>query len=101
MKDIDAILKVLNDAFDADPDAIRALILHRVPCNRALADHPTVQVNQDTDDLTFSVGAIGLLNGVVEKFTGKKVAILVDGVPVKILGFVEWKVDEAISAKVD
>lgn len=39
-----AILNALNTAFTADPAAMHALCSNRVPCNRGLADHPTVQV---------------------------------------------------------
>lgn len=57
----------LNSAFKADPDAIRALMVNRVPCNRMLADHEFVQVDLDKhlDGEHFNVGAIGLINAVM------------------------------------
>lgn len=59
------VLEVLNRAVEADPEAIAALIGTRVPCNPALAGDPTIQVDHRGDDPQrgFSVGALGLLNG--------------------------------------
>jgi hypothetical protein len=60
-------VEALNAAFAADPNAIHALMVNRVPCNQALADDPFVQV--DIPPVlapgNFQVGAIGLINGVL------------------------------------
>lgn len=61
---------ILNRIHTADPTVLPALIAHRIPCNRALADDPTVQVgnveagsrNDDTD-AEFEVGLLGIVNG--------------------------------------
>jgi len=75
----DAIL-VLNEAVRADPEAVLALVEYRVPCNDALADHPSIQVRNinpppDTSKMdatnpallaqvkTCEVGLLGILNG--------------------------------------
>lgn len=55
---IDAAIKVLNEALEADPEAVNALFAHRVKVNQALADHPTIQVWQD-----YSLRVMGLING--------------------------------------
>jgi len=63
------VVKLLNEAVKLDPAAMRALVEARVPCNEALADHPTIQVsayNEQTGKPTpgnFKVGILGLLNG--------------------------------------
>lgn len=76
----DAIL-VLNEAVRADPDAVLALMEHRVPCNDDLGDHPTIQVrvinpppappNADATNpailappKTCEVGLLGIINGI-------------------------------------
>lgn len=86
--DIHTAVRVLNEAFVADPSAIHALLCNRVPCNLALADHPTVQVQANPvieDGKTWTVGLIGMLNGVLEPLTGQRVAAQwEDG---KLLGF--------------
>ena len=51
-------VRVLNDALERDPKAVRELFKHRVPVNNTLAEHPTIQVRNDS---TMSV--LGLLNG--------------------------------------
>lgn len=56
------IVRVLNRALMADPNAIQALIDNRVPCNRELADDPEIQVG--TQDNGFEVGMLGILNGI-------------------------------------
>jgi hypothetical protein len=72
----------LNSAFLADPNAMHALVCNRVPCNQQLADHPTVVVDENRTlgaDGCATVGALGLLNGVL-------VAI---GLPLVVAKFVE------------
>jgi len=56
----------LNQLIIADPAAMKALALHRVPCNKELADHPDVQVH--SDGAAYSVGLIGILNGMFGTF---------------------------------
>ncbi len=55
---------MLNRVHRADPTVLPALIAHRVPCNLAVADDPTVQVHRvkDTDD-EWEVGVLGIING--------------------------------------
>ena len=58
---IDGAVKLLNEMLAADVGATAALIANRVPCNKALADHPTIQVHRQ-HDVTF-VGLLGVING--------------------------------------
>lgn len=55
------IVDYLNDLLERDTPAIAALVANRVPCNAALADHPTCQVSMQHGG--FHVGILGLLNG--------------------------------------
>ncbi len=95
---IQKAIDVMNEAFAADPAAIHALLINRVPCNQALTDHPTIQV----DTTLFiaanlhSVGLLGILNGVLEPITGKRIASNWSDVKNadgrhQFLGFVEYK----------
>ncbi len=71
----EAVVRVLNEAFAADPYAMHSLVVNQVPCNQTLADHPTVQVS-DTP-LPYKarvVGMLGVVNGVVTALTGEIVA---------------------------
>lgn len=87
---------VLNRAWGADPAAIHALICHRVLCNQSLADDPTVVVDEsDCGSGAFTLGTIGLLNGILEEMGLPKVAHrwaddVNDGSPRKLLGFQEY-----------
>ena len=63
---------VLNRALAEDPEAMRKLMSEAyVPCNRALADDPTIQVHTEKVEVGgilgdfFSVGALGLINGII------------------------------------
>lgn len=58
---VDDAVAYLNELIELDRPAMAALIANRVPCNRALANHPTVQVGQRHGG--FSVGMLGVLNG--------------------------------------
>ena len=55
---VSTAIGILNSMVDADPEAMTALCEHRVHCNAALGDHPTVQVTADCE-----VGLLGVLNG--------------------------------------
>lgn len=60
----DRIIELMNDALKLDPRAITDLICHRVPCNEALAEHPTIQVGRlDRRPDEILVGMLGVLNG--------------------------------------
>ena len=63
VKPHDAV-KVLNSAVLSDSEAMNALVETRVPCNDALADHPTIQVLADDDGSNARVGLLGILNGI-------------------------------------
>lgn len=59
----DCIIAFMNECAERDPRAVIALVEARVPCNRSLAEHPTVQCGTDTPDGPFTVGVLGILNG--------------------------------------
>jgi hypothetical protein len=87
--------EVLNAAFVADPAAIRALTINRVPCNRMLADDQFVQVDEDKNMCGehFSVGAIGLINAVLAAHGLPLVAVkweIYEKEPNKFVGFSEY-----------
>lgn len=90
MDQIAEIVEVLNEAFKADPSAISNMILgNRVECNKALADHPLVTVRLEEDG-KFTLGALGLINAVVEKVTGQRVAAGLDDQTGEFVGFTVW-----------
>lgn len=71
-------IESLNEAFKADPKAVWTLMNAYTPCNEALADHPTVQVisKEVEGKETFTVGPLGLINGVVEAALGHRICIM-------------------------
>ena len=100
MKNLDSLdifLKVLNEAYQADPAAIHSLICNRVPCNLLLASHPTVQV--ETNEVAigegWTVGLLGIINGICEEVTGEKVAVMFSEPDIygrkKVLGFTQYR----------
>ena len=56
----DHFVERLNEMVAADPNVIHRLVEHRIPCNDALAAHPTVQVVPGNE-----VGLLGVLNGLI------------------------------------
>lgn len=62
-KSVDA----MNKAFESDQNAIRSLMINRIPCNEALANDKLVQVGVDenTTDCGYYIGALGLVNAVL------------------------------------
>lgn len=61
IEDAKRMIDYLNTLISLDPDAITLLAETRVPCNEALADHPSVQVLEDGGSM--KVGLLGILNG--------------------------------------
>lgn len=57
----DEAIAYLNELIELDRPAMAALIANRVPCNLALAEHPSCQVA--TQHGGFQVGLIGVING--------------------------------------
>ena len=41
---VDDAIRVLNEALDADPEAVNRLMNLEVTCNETIADHPSIQV---------------------------------------------------------
>lgn len=60
---IQETIAFLNELLVIDEPALRAICFQRVPCNRDLAEHPTVQVNTRQEDGSLGVGLLGVLNG--------------------------------------
>lgn len=81
-------IDVLNEFFQTDPKACQELIDHRVKCNAALADHDTIVVAVPKKD-QFEVGLVGVLNGIMERATGKRIATMMDGQT--LVGFCEYQ----------
>ena len=63
----ESILRTLQSAFDADPSAMRSLVVNRVPCNQELADHPSIVVSDVPipGPPRFEVGLIGVIVGLM------------------------------------
>ena len=69
------LIDFLNEVVKLDPYAVAELLTVKVECNKALAEHPTIQVHVASEDpneltgLTFlrpgtsRVGILGILNG--------------------------------------
>lgn len=81
-------LDTLNEAVQADPKAMLNLCESRVLCNDELADHPTIQVS-GLPGQPARVGIIGVINGICEKLTGKRVAADYDAEG-NLIAFVEY-----------
>jgi len=70
---LESVLRTLNEAVQADEHAITMLSEHRVPASYELQEHPTIQVDQYG-----KIGLVGIINGIVEPLTGKRVAAVID-----------------------
>lgn len=91
-------IEVLNMAFKSDPNAIHALLVNRVPCNRFLADDKFVQVDEVPvlGKEYYQVGALGLINAVLAAhglpLVAAKWSEEIDGDGRhKLVGFCEYK----------
>jgi hypothetical protein len=76
-------VEVLNEALSLDPAAVNSLMNSKVRCNDALADHPTIVVN-DQSGVT-RVGLLGVINGIVARQTDEVIEACIDDG--KVIGF--------------
>jgi hypothetical protein len=93
MNDIHTAIRVLNEAFKADPVAISNMMGTRFSCSDTLADHPTIQVA--AGDNAPHVGPLGIINGVLEAMTGQRVAAVYD--EKGLAGFTLYQVPNSVS----
>jgi len=56
------VCKLLNELIVLDRNCAESLVSQRVACNDAVADHPTIMV--DDSQGTTSIGLLGVLNGI-------------------------------------
>lgn len=82
-----AFVDILRSMYQTDPAATKALFAHRVPCNRALAEHPTIIVRgkeeprfpfEGTNRGDWDVGFLGIVNALFGP--AHRVAVLADDV---------------------
>jgi hypothetical protein len=75
-----AAIDTLNSAFRADPAAVQTMFQLRRPCNRALADHPNILVaaTGEGESEKFSIGLLGIINGIIAAAAGECMAVQVD-----------------------
>lgn len=70
--DVDEMIEFLNGLAQLDPVGMGKLIAARVPCNAAIAGHPTVQVGEGREfgqpEEGWMFGVLGMLNGFYGKF---------------------------------
>ena len=61
----------LNELIELDRDAVQKLIDVYSECNKPMAEHPTLQVHQMSEEAPiYGVGALGLLNGFIGERDG-------------------------------
>lgn len=66
------VLKVMNEAYAADPHALKYLFSRNAVCTPELVAHPTVQVRNLGDSGSIPMlNVLGLINGFVLPLTGK------------------------------
>jgi hypothetical protein len=53
---------LLNEALKIDPLAVDNIITNRVICNKAMTDHPTIQVSKTFGE-RYTISVLGILNG--------------------------------------
>ena len=99
---INSILDLLNETFKLDPDFMQDLVTTRFPCNKAMTDHPTIQVHcyGDASIEEPKAGFLGLINGMlgVDVNISGPIAANFDEER-KLMGFVLTNT-EAISARI-
>ena len=69
IKIAEQVAAYLNDLLQHDRPAVAAMIANRIPCNEAMANHPTCECSQQHDG--YHVGMLGVLNGLCRVIDGE------------------------------
>lgn len=93
---------VLNKAFSEDSNAIYCLVVNRVPCNEDLASNEfiIVEENKVLEGEQFTVGLLGIINGVLDAnglpMVAPKWEMPEDGGPGRLVGFQDYEVEPPV-----
>lgn len=64
---IDLVVEALNRIHKMDPQILPKLIMYHVPTTKAVADHPTIPVHLNKNTTTYTVGLLGIINGIIKR----------------------------------
>lgn len=67
---LESVINTLNELSTADPEAWVKLMEHRVPCNDAIINHPTVQTLKT--EYGHTVGLFGVINSLFPVFNDQE-----------------------------
>ena len=87
------VCDLMNELLKLDYACASGLISYHQPCNKAIADHPTIQVRQYGDEEP-TVGILGILNGIFGVREDGMGAICYEFDNDKIMGFKLLEADE-------
>lgn len=73
---IERVVKILNRAFQKDPQAVELMVRSQTPCNLELATMDHI-ADEDVRRTYFAIGGLGLLNGILGPLTGSIVVVMV------------------------
>lgn len=91
-RDLQNICDILNEAIKLDKLCIDSLFTLTIPCNQEMANHPNIQVRKWHNTAKYTLGFLGLLNGVATE--DKFIIAQYDDTDGKINGFeLKSKVD--------
>jgi hypothetical protein len=85
---LDSVIDLLNEALELDQEAMSNLVSNRAECNEALAEHPTIQCSSHHVEGTYTIGLLGIINGIFgvdEDLYGAVTMVLEDGKITKVV----------------
>jgi hypothetical protein len=85
-------IEVLNEALNADRECLKKIFGTYYPCNDKIASHPYIQVKNfpKIPEYPHHLGTLGLINGIIEPLTGKKIAAMYSDTTGELIGFTEY-----------
>ena len=84
------VIDLLNEALEADPAAVKALLGLRVKANKKLAEHPTIICQQLEGENFPTIGTLGILNSALTSIQCPLVAAKIDDETGQLLEFVRY-----------
>lgn len=86
---IHEVVELLKEALRDDQEAMQLFMDTVTPCTEKYGNHPFIVVNETSRGPQASV--LGLINGILDKVFGEKVAVVRDSNTNKVVDFIVYK----------
>jgi hypothetical protein len=75
---VQSMLDCLNEALKQDHKAVQKILEYRIPCSKDIADNKDIVVQENKESKIFTLGALGIINGMLNAADLPKICVCWD-----------------------